>query len=132
MEHHKQYDSLGRLYWEYLRRDIPLYDELFRENVLTNCTDYSHKLTGPKENAGYHKSHISKGELGELSKIDEELHEAYDASSQGVKLMVLIELSDLYGAIESYLEKHHPDTTMNDLKRMSDATKRAFKSGERK
>lgn len=81
---------------------------------------------------GYHLKPIAKGQIGESSKIKEEVEELIDAEEQGAKIMALVELSDLYGAIELYLEKHHPDTTMNDLKVMSEITQRAFKSGERK
>ena len=81
---------------------------------------------------GYHIAHIDKGMIGELSKIQEELDEAEDAEKQGCKLMVLLELSDMLGAIEAYLEKHHPDFRLMDLKKMSDITRRAFKSGARK
>lgn len=82
---------------------------------------------------GYHINKIKKGELGELSKIQEELSEALDAQEQGVSVMVLIELSDMLGATQSYLEKyHHPSITLNDLIKMANVTKRAFKSGERK
>jgi len=82
-------------------------------------------------NPGYHLVAIDKGQLGELSKIQEELHEAVDAEAQGVKLMVLVELSDLVGAVEAYLAKHHPSTTLDDLKKMSAVTHRAFQSGRR-
>ena len=82
--------------------------------------------------AGYHKAKIKKGILGEISKIQEELDEVKDAVVQACTIMELVELSDLFGAIESYLEKHHPNTDMLDLQKMSDITKRAFTSGERK
>lgn len=80
---------------------------------------------------GYHLRKIPQGEFGELSKIREELEEACDAEEQGVSLMVLLELSDMLGAIEGYLTKHHPGTSMEDLKRMSDVTQRAFRNGAR-
>jgi len=81
--------------------------------------------------AGYHKKHIEKGVLGEFSKVLEEVEEIKDAIDQECKIMELVELSDLYGAIELYIEnKHH--ISMADLKKMSDITKRAFKSGARK
>lgn len=80
---------------------------------------------------GYHLREIEKGELGEFSKIREEFEEAEDALGQDAKLMLLCELSDMLGAIEAYLEKHHPGTTLSDLKQMSDLTKRAFKTGRR-
>ncbi len=86
---------------------------------------------GPPAGPGYHLSDIPKGEIGELSKIREELAEAQDAEDQGVSLMTLLELSDLIGAVEAYLETHHPWFTLDDLRRMSDVTRRAFRSGRR-
>jgi len=83
------------------------------------------------ENPGYHKRLIPKGEVGELSKIYEELLEAYEAEEQGVGIMTLVELSDLLGAVQSFLEAHYPDTTIADLMKMSEVTKRAFTSGRR-
>lgn len=80
---------------------------------------------------GYHLEVIEKGILGELSKIEEELAELKDARAQGVRIMELVELSDLIGAVEAYLEKNHPDTSIFDLMRMSDVTKRAFRNGRR-
>lgn len=43
--------------------------------------------------------------------------------------MVLAELSDLLGAIESYVSKYN--ISLEDLFIMKDATKRAFQSGRR-
>lgn len=80
---------------------------------------------------GYHIHKIDKGVIGEISKIQEELDELKDAQQQGVKIMELVELADLIGAIELYLEKHHPDTTLNDLVVMKDVTRRAFENGRR-
>jgi hypothetical protein len=81
---------------------------------------------------GYHLMQFPRGEYGELSKIQEELNEITDSVCQDCKIMALVELSDLYGAIEGYLEKHHPDITMEDLRKMSAITKRAFRSGARR
>jgi len=81
--------------------------------------------------SGYHKSKIKRGKLGELSKLQEELDEALDAERQGIKIMLLLELSDLYGALDLYLIRHFPNISMKDLKAMSRATHRAFASGER-
>jgi phosphoribosyl-ATP pyrophosphohydrolase len=80
---------------------------------------------------GYHIRDIKRGEFGELSKVYEEIEEIKDAAEQGVKLMLLIELSDLLGAVEGYLEKHHQGITIEDLLKMKDVTKRAFKTGGR-
>lgn len=68
---------------------------------------------------GYHIAVIARGEFGEASKIREESEEFLDADWQGVRLMALVELSDLLGAIEGYLARHHPGTTLADLARLS-------------
>lgn len=83
------------------------------------------------DNPGYHITPISKGEIGEVSKIVEEAFELRDAHLQGVKLMELIEVSDIYGATEAYLEKHHPSMSMDDIIKMSNITRRAFRNGHR-
>lgn len=94
------------------------------------------KYTGilaPVKLKGYHIDDIPRGEYGELSKVIEETLELKDAMEQGQKLMCLIELSDIIGAIEGYLEKHYAGkVTFTDLENMSNATKRAFESGQRK
>lgn len=83
------------------------------------------------EKPGYHLTAITKGVLGEISKIEEEVAELIDARQQGVKVMELVELSDLIGAIEAYLDQRHPGTTLTDLIAMSEVTKRAFRNGRR-
>jgi phosphoribosyl-ATP pyrophosphohydrolase len=82
------------------------------------------------EKPGYHITKIPKGQLGHLSKIKEEILELEDAELQGSKIMIHVELADLYGAIEAYAERQ--GLTMNDLKYFSDITKRAFRNGARK
>jgi len=83
-------------------------------------------------NHGYHIEVIPKGELGELSKIQEELSELRDAMVQGSRVMALVELSDTVGAIQAFLDKHFPGFTIDDLKTFSNITKRAFENGHRK
>lgn len=61
----------------------------------------------------WHKRQILKGELGELSKIQEEIEEAFDAEEQGQKIMLLIELADIVGAAGLVAEKH--GMTLDDL-----------------
>jgi phosphoribosyl-ATP pyrophosphohydrolase len=78
---------------------------------------------------GYHTTEIKKGEIGTISKIQEELDELKDAEKQESKIMMMVELSDLYGALEEYCLKQ--DITMEDLRIFSDITKRAFKNGRR-
>jgi len=81
---------------------------------------------------GYHLREITPhGKFGEISKIEEELDELKEATEQGNKIMSLCEASDVYGALRGYLEKYHPNVTMEDLKKMSDATRRAFEDGDR-
>lgn len=79
--------------------------------------------------AGYHLRDIKKGILGEPSKIREELEELEDALEQDVKIMALVELSDIYGAVEAVALKL--GVTMEDLAKMSEVTKRAFREGQR-
>jgi hypothetical protein len=80
--------------------------------------------------SGYHLAKIQKGKLGEISKIQEELDELKDAELQESKVMISVELSDLYGALEAYAIKQ--GLTMDDLKKFSIITKRAFTNGKRK
>jgi hypothetical protein len=79
---------------------------------------------------GYHITKIPKGVLGEFSKIEEELLEAKDAISQGCKIMELVELSDLMGALNAYVKKQH-NMTLDDLVTMALITSRAFENGRR-
>lgn len=81
---------------------------------------------------GYHKTDIKKGVLGEISKIQEELDELADAKEQSNKILELCELSDLIGAIDFYLSKHHAGFNIYDLIKMAVATSSAFRAGERK
>lgn len=55
---------------------------------------------------GYHVRKIEKGTYGTLSKVVEELEEAIDAYEQGQDLMLLIELSDIIGAVEGVAKKY--------------------------
>ena len=81
---------------------------------------------------GYHLSEIPKGVYGEVSKITEEYLEFLDAHQQS-KVMELVELSDLLGAIEAYITKEYKGTvSLNDLIKMKDLTKSAFEDGSRK
>lgn len=81
--------------------------------------------------AGYHTRDIQKGVLGEPSKIREELEEFEDALAQGNPVMALLELSDMIGAVQRFLEKQHPSVTLEHLLIMAGTTRRAFESGGR-
>jgi hypothetical protein len=78
---------------------------------------------------GYHVKKINKGVLGETSKIREELEELEDSLEQGNRIMALLEMSDIYGALEALVRSFGLE--MEDLKIMSEATIRSFISGER-
>lgn len=80
---------------------------------------------------GYHLAQITKGELGEPSKIKEEFEEFLDAVKQNAKIMAVLELADMLGAMKAYLEKHHPGTTLDDILKMMSITERAFRNGHR-
>ena len=80
---------------------------------------------------GYHNELIPKTEeLGSVFKIIEEYDEFIDAIKSKNKIMGLVELSDLLGAIEFYLKEEFK-MDLSDLKIMSDTTKRAFINGRR-
>ena len=79
---------------------------------------------------GYHLHSIPKGKLGDISKLKEEVEEFEDALVQDCKLMAMVELSDIYGALEALAETYN--LTIQDLAIFSDITKRAFINGVRK
>lgn len=79
---------------------------------------------------GYHLREIkTKGIYGQVSKVYEELDEYEESLEQGNRIMAILELSDVYGALEA-LVIHH-GFNMQDIVRMSCATKRAFQDGTR-
>src|SRR5271155_4039815 len=78
---------------------------------------------------GYHTKKITRGELGELSKIQEEMDELKDAEDQGVKILIHCELADLYGALRKYARKYN--LSMSDLEQMATLTEIAFRDGYR-
>lgn len=80
---------------------------------------------------GYHKKEITKGVLGEFSKIQEEFEELKDAFEQEDKVLQICELTDIIGAIESFSELKF-GLTLSDLKKFSDKTKSAFIEQKRK
>lgn len=81
--------------------------------------------------SGYHIRDIPRGEVGDVSKIKEEVLELEDAIEQGVRVMQLCELSDIILAIRRNLELHHPGFTLDDLIQMANVTERAFADGTR-
>ena len=81
---------------------------------------------------GYHVTDIPRGEIGHSSKILEEVLELMDAERQGCRVMALVELADLIGAVEAYLKHHAAGMTLDDLRAMSAITRRAFENGFRK
>lgn len=63
----------------------------------------------------FHKRKIPRGKYGELSKVKEEVEEALDSEEQGLRIMTLIELSDILGAVDGVLKKHFPNFTAEEL-----------------
>lgn len=80
---------------------------------------------------GYHEKKVSKGVLGEASKIQEEFEEFMEVHNRDCKVLELCELSDLVGAIDHYLRKHHPSIKIKDLEWMAVLTESAFREGGR-
>jgi hypothetical protein len=79
---------------------------------------------------GYHIREIeTQGVYGQSSKIREELEEFEEALEQGNYILALVELADLYGALEGVAEAHN--VSMGELAIMSAATRRAFEDGTR-
>ncbi len=70
---------------------------------------------------GYHLNDIKRGIVGEFSKVVEELYEFKDALDQGSSIMALIELADLYGAVDMYLSKFF-NTTFQVVFNISDCS----------
>jgi NTP pyrophosphatase (non-canonical NTP hydrolase) len=79
---------------------------------------------GRRPRYGHHTVKISRGELGEISKIQEELDELRDAEQQGVKILIASELADLYGAIRVYALKY--GYKMGDLHEMAKLIRNEF------
>lgn len=90
----------------------------------------SHVINSNKK-SGYHFEIIPKYEIGTAGKIFEEMSEFHDALLQNNKIMALVELSDLYGAIQLYLKKNYHNITMEDLNKMNEITQNAFINGRR-
>ena len=64
-----------------------------------------------------------------MSKVREELEELGDAIEQGVRIMALLEMADLYGALRALAAEY--EVSMKDLEAMDNVTARAFEHGER-
>lgn len=79
---------------------------------------------------GYHNREIQKGVFGEFSKIKEEFEELQDGIDQNNPVLVICELCDMLGAIESYASKWN--LTMDDLMKMNRSTQSAFMDGSRR
>lgn len=81
---------------------------------------------------GYHLREITKGRLGEFSKIREEFEELSDAMEQDAKILVLCELADLVGAIAAFVKQEFKGSIgFEDVILMTQMTRDAFEEGER-
>lgn len=83
-----------------------------------------------RKKPGYHDSIIPKHQVGTFGKILEEIEEMKDAKLAKNKVMELVEISDLLGAIEMYTKKEY-GINLEDLDKMNKTTQRAFINGRR-
>lgn len=98
----------------------------------TGCAEPRLSYVINKQNKiGYHNNIIPKNQIGTFEKITEEFEELIDAHLSNNKIMELIEISDLIGSIELYLNQHFKYITIDDIIKMKDVTKRAFINGKR-
>ena len=79
---------------------------------------------------GYHKTTIPKGTIGQFSKIEEEFLELKDGVEQGDKILQIVELTDLIGAIDLY-SYYQFGLSLEDLIKFTRKTQQAFKDGSR-
>ena len=79
---------------------------------------------------GYHTVKIKKGELGKLSKIQEELDELRDAEVQGTRIIIHCELPILYGAVSCVCGDLWSDD--GRLGAMGDELRDVFQQGRRR
>lgn len=100
-------------------------------DMIADMLPSTEKKKKKKKKSGYHLADIPKGIIGEPSKLVEEAMEIADAHEQGVKIMAAVEMGDLYGALDRYREKYHPELTMDDIRAMYMVTRRAFDNGRR-
>lgn len=81
---------------------------------------------------GYHKAEITKGVYGHFSKIEEEFQELKDAIDQKDRILALVELSDLVGAIDGFVKHEFKTMSLDDIVKFSKLTQHAFETGDRK
>lgn len=86
-------------------------------HILDPSTEVYKKYSSLKFNKkiSFHELPIRKGIYGEISKIQEEVDEAIDSSVRGHRVMLLLELADIIGAIDGMLLKQFPEFTTEDL-----------------
>lgn len=111
------------------RMSMIIASKIHLDSVSTQPVAEKHLKDKSCSSGGYHLSQIPRGVHGELSKVLEEYNEAVDAEKQGVKLMLLQELSDIILAIEAVALNN--GSNLDDLIKMSAVTKRAFNVGDR-
>lgn len=79
----------------------------------------------------YHQKDIPKAKFGTMQKIEEEFLELYDAHYQKNKILELVELADLYGAIKGYVNKNYKNISFKQIINFAKLTEKAFTSGKR-
>ncbi|EQA7786740.1 hypothetical protein ACX818_001334 [Acinetobacter baumannii] len=79
--------------------------------------------------AGYHETNIGKSSILSPYKLKEEAIEFIDALASNNRIMAMVELSDLYGALKFHATRL--GVSLGDLESMSRATVGAFESKDR-
>lgn len=79
---------------------------------------------------GYHKNSITKGQVGDWTKIREEYEEFIDAVEDEDPILQLCEMADLIGAIAMYSRQRF-GIGLEDVIKFSDKTAEAFQEGSR-
>lgn len=83
-------------------------------------------MTEKKEKSLFHIVPITRGEYGYLSKVQEELEEALDAEKQENPLLLLIELSDIIGAVGGVADRI--GSSLEDLVKFSNLVRHVRKT----
>lgn len=103
-----------------------------RDKMLRILTEVvTPKMKPAPEKHQYHKIPIPKGKTGFFSKIEEEFFELKDAFLQGNAIMLMVELADLFGAVEKFLENNYPGVTLEHVLKQARLTNEVFAKGGR-
>ena len=118
------------LSWVHMESVVANFQIGYMEQHVLNL-DYPQLYKYKIKNMGYHKITIPKGTLGEFSKSEEEFLELKDGFEQDDKILQIVELTDLIGAIDAYSSCQF-GLSLGDLIKFTRKTQQAFDDGSRK